>query len=111
MSTLITFDAIDWPANMKGTRIISLVASPTISNIRIRHVLIDGDAGLNVMSQHAFEALQIPLSKLTPSCSLGGVGNDPLWPYGHISLPVTFKTAENYCTELVVFNITDIELP
>ena len=39
------------------------------------------------------------------------IGRDPILPYGCITLPVTFGTAENYRTELVVFDIADFHLP
>ena len=88
-----------------------MVVSPTISNVKMHHVLIDGGASLSAMSLHAFKALQIPLSKLTPSRPFGEVGQDVVIPYGSISLPVTFGTVENYRTEAVVFDIADFGLP
>jgi hypothetical protein len=78
MNIPITFDTTDCPTHMASAGILPLVASPTISNVRIRHVLIDSRSGLNIMSLHAFKALQIPMSKLTPSHPFGGVGNDPV---------------------------------
>jgi hypothetical protein len=36
------------------------------------------------------------MSKLTPSCPFGKIGKDPIWTYDHISLPVTFRTIENF---------------
>jgi hypothetical protein len=111
MKTHITFDTTDYPNNMSRTGVLPLVAASTISNVRIRHVLIDGGTRLNVMSLHAFEALQIPMSKVKSSQPFGGMGNDPMWPYGHISLPVNFRTADNYMTEMIVFDVANIDLP
>jgi hypothetical protein len=54
------------PTTCQSAGVLPLMATPTISNVQICHVLIDGGAGLNVMSLHAFEALQIPMSKLKP---------------------------------------------
>jgi hypothetical protein len=77
-------------------------SSPTITNVRLYHVLIDGRAALNLIILKAFQKLQIPMSRLTPSRPFSGVGPDSIIPRGSISLPVTFGTAENYRTESVV---------
>jgi hypothetical protein len=87
MNTTISFGPSDCPENMAG--------APVISNVRLYHVLIDGGAGLNVISYAAFKQLQIPESKLTPPRPFSGVGPHPVFPLGSITLPVTFRTKEN----------------
>ena len=67
MNTTISFGPSDCPENMAGAGVLPLVTAPVISNVRHYHVLIDGGAGLNVISYVAFKQLQIPESKLTPS--------------------------------------------
>jgi hypothetical protein len=42
METSITFDASDCPKNMTGVGQLPQVVSPTIANVRLYHVLIDG---------------------------------------------------------------------
>jgi hypothetical protein len=42
--------------------------------MKLHHVLIDGGAGLNVISHAAFKQLQIPGSRLGPSRPFSGVG-------------------------------------
>jgi hypothetical protein len=74
-------------------------------------VLIDGGANLSVMSMHAFKALQIPMSALTPTELFGGVGKDIVITYGSISLPITFRMAENYHIEFIIFDIVDFIHP
>jgi hypothetical protein len=64
METLISFDASDWPKSMAGAGQLPLIISPTIVNIKLYHVLIDGGAALNLISLAAFMKLQIPMSKL-----------------------------------------------
>jgi hypothetical protein len=49
---------------MAGAGQLPLVVSPTIVNIKLYHVLIDGGAALNLISLTAFKKLQIPMSKL-----------------------------------------------
>jgi hypothetical protein len=84
---------------------------PVIANIKLHHVLIDGGAGLNVISHAAFKQLQIPGSRLGPSRPFSGVGAQPVYPLGSITLPVTFGTEENFRTENVQFDVAEVNLP
>jgi hypothetical protein len=89
-STTISFGASDCPENMAGAGILPLITAPVIANMKLHHVLIDGGAGLNVISHAAFKQLQIPGSRLGPSRLFSGVGPHPVYPLGSIALPVTF---------------------
>jgi hypothetical protein len=72
--TTISFGPSDCPENMAGAGVLPLITAPTIANVRLHHVLIDGGAGLSVISYAAFKNLQIPESKLAPSRPFSGVG-------------------------------------
>jgi hypothetical protein len=100
-STTISFGPSDCPENMAGAGVLPLVTAPTIANIKLHHVLIDGGAGLSVISYAAFKQLQTPESKLDPSRPFSGVGPHPVYPVGTISLPVMFGTEVNFRTENV----------
>jgi hypothetical protein len=100
-STTISFGASDCPENMVGAGILPLITAPVIANMRLHHVLIDGGAGLNVISHSAFKQLQILGSRLGPSRPFSGVGPQPVYPLGSIALLVTFETEENFRTENV----------
>jgi hypothetical protein len=54
METSIGFDTYDYLKNMTGAGQLPLVVSPTITNARLYHVLIDGGAALNLISLDAF---------------------------------------------------------
>jgi hypothetical protein len=110
-STTISFGASDCPENMVGAGILPLITAPVIANMKLHHVLIDGGAGLNVISHAAFKQLQIPGSRLGPSRSFFGVGPQPVYPLGSIALPVTFGTEENFRTENVQFDVAEVNLP
>jgi hypothetical protein len=110
-STTISFGASDCPENMVGAGILPLITAPVIANIKLRHVLIDGGAGLNVISHAAFRQLQIPGSRLGPSRPFSGVGAQPVYPLGSITLLVTFGTEENFRTENVQFDVAEVNLP
>jgi hypothetical protein len=64
VETPIGFDASDYPKSMADTRQLPLLISPTISNVNLYHVLIDGGVTLNLISLAAFKKLQILMGKL-----------------------------------------------
>jgi hypothetical protein len=96
---------------MAGAGILPLITAPVIVNMKLHHVLIDGGAGLNVISHAAFKQMQIPGSRLGPSRPFSGVGPQPVYPLRSIALPVTFGTEENFRTENVQFDIVEVNLP
>jgi hypothetical protein len=110
-STTISFGPSDYPENMAGAGVLPLVTAPTIANIKLHHVLINGGAGLNIISYAAFKQLQILESRLDPSRPFSRVGPHPIYPVGTISLPVTFGMEENFRTENVQFDVAEVNLP
>jgi hypothetical protein len=110
-STTISFGASDCPDNMAGSGVLPLITAPVIANMRLHHVLIDGGAGLNVISPAAFKQLQIPRSWLGPSRPFSRVGPQPVYPLGSIALPITFRIEENFRTENVLFDVAEVNLP
>jgi hypothetical protein len=111
METLIGFDTTDCPNSMVGVRQLPLLVSPTIANVKLYHVLIDGGVALNHISLTAFKKLQIPMGKLQPSHPFSGVGPVSVMPCDCISLPVTFGMAESFHIESVVFDVMEVSLP
>ena len=77
----------------------------------VTKTLIDGGAGLNVLSVEAFSLLHVPLERLQPSRPFSGVGAGSTASLGQIRLPVTFGTYDNYRTELIDFDVAHICLP
>jgi hypothetical protein len=49
--------------------------------------------------------------RISPSRPFSCVGPGSIIPRGSISLPVTFGTLKNYCTESVLFDIMKVNLP
>jgi hypothetical protein len=111
METPISFNATDCHKSMAGAGQLPLLISPTITNIRLYHVLVDGGAALDLISITAFKKLQIPMSKLQPSRPFSGVGPMSVMPRSYISLPVTFGTPGNFCMESVLYDVTEVSLP
>ena len=78
-----------------------MLCSPVISNVQVTKTLIDGGAGLNVLSEDTFDNLQVPYEKLQPTKPFSGVTDGSTTPIGQVRLPVTFGERKNYRTELI----------
>jgi hypothetical protein len=109
--TTISFEASDCPDNVAGPGVLPLITAPVVANMRLHQVLIDGGAGLSVISHATFRQLQVPGSRLGPSCPFSGLGLQPVYPLGSITLPVTFGTEENFCKENIQFDVAEVNLP
>src|SRR3954470_24593459 len=88
-----------------------MLCSPIISNMVVTRTLIDGGAGLNVLSVETFNNLQVPYNQLQPTEPFSGVTHGSTVPIGQVRLPVTFGARDNYCTELIDFDVAHIRLP
>ena len=107
----ITFDVGDHPDRVAGVGTLPLVVSPIIKNIQVTKMLVEGGAGLNILSAKLMDKLQIIEDQLAPSMSFLGVNLGATKPWGKIELPVTFGTKDNYHTENIIFDVADIALP
>ena len=52
---------------------LPMLCSPVISNIQVTKTLIDGSAGLNVLSVEMFDNPQVPYDQLQPTKPFSGV--------------------------------------
>ena len=67
-----------------------MLCSTIISNVQVTKTLINGGAGLNVLSVETFDSLQVPYDQLQPAKPFSGVTDGSTTPIGQIRLPVTF---------------------
>ena len=88
-----------------------MLCSPIISNVVVTKTLIDGGAGLNVLSVEMFNNLQVPYSQLQPTKPFPGITDGSTVPIGQVRLLVTFGACDNYRTELIDFDVAHIRLP
>ena len=88
-----------------------MLCSPIISSVQVTRTLIDGGAGLNVLSVETFNNLQVPYNQLHPTKPFSGVTDGSTVPIGQVRLPVTFGNRDNYRTELIDFDAAHIRLP
>jgi hypothetical protein len=107
----VTFDSADQLKCAAAAGALPFLCSPTISNVLVTKTLIDGGARLNVLSVGTFNTLQVPYDQLQPTKPFSGVIDGSTTPIGQIRLPVTFGNRKNYRTELIDFDVADIQLP
>jgi hypothetical protein len=107
----IGFDEEDHLASTRGVGTIPLLCTPTINNVAVNCTLIDRGAGLNIISIEIFEKMQVPYHRLMPTRPFFGVTEGSTTPIGHVRLPVTFDTRDNYRTESLDFDVAYIALP
>jgi hypothetical protein len=111
VETSVGFDATDYPKSMAGAGQLPLLVSPTITNVKLYHVLIDGGVALNLISLATFKMLQIPIGKLQPSCPFSAVGLMSVMLRSCISVLVTFRMVESFRAKSVLFDVTEVSLP
>ena len=101
----ITFSSSDQLKCAATISALPMLCSPIISNVLVTKTLIDGGAGLNVLSIDTFDRLQVSYDQLQPTKPFSGVTDGSTTPIGQIRLPVTFGQCDNYRTELIDFNM------
>jgi hypothetical protein len=106
----IGLDEEDHPTSTKGMGIIPFLCTPIINNIAVNRTLIDGGAGLNIISIEVFEKMQVPYHQLMPTRPFFRVTEGSTMPIGQVHLPVTFGTRDNYRTESLDFDVAYIAL-
>ena len=61
-----------------------MLCSPIVSNVVVTKTLIDGGAGLNVLSVETFNNLQVPYSQLQPTKPFSGITDGSTVPIGQV---------------------------
>ena len=107
----ITFSSADQLKCAATVGALPMLCSPVISNVQVTKTLINGGAGLNVLSIEMFDNLQVPYDQLQPTKPFSGVTDGSTTTIGKVHLPVTFGQHDNYRTELVDFDVAHIHLP
>ena len=88
-----------------------MVCSPIIGGSTVFRTLIDGGAGLNVLSVEAFDKLGVPCDRLRAMEPFTGVTDGSTTPIGQVRLPITFGIPGSYRTEHIDFDVAYINLP
>src|SRR6266516_3687269 len=109
--TPIIFDEEDHPNRTTTVGCLPLLVSPTIRNLKVTKMLVDGGAGLNLISPLVLNKLQIGEEELEVTGTFQGVNPGRSRPKGKITLPVNFGGQLNYRAEKIVFDVVDLPLP
>src|SRR5215216_2919324 len=96
--TPIIFDGEDHPGRTTAVGCLPLLVSPTIRNLKVTKMLVDGGAGLNLISPNVIGKLQIAEEELKATDTFQGVNPSRSHTKGKITLPVTFGGEPNYRT-------------
>ena len=107
----IIFDTEDHPDRTTAVGCLPLLVSPTIRNLKVTKLLVDGGAGMNLISPDVIKRLQIPDGDLEETGTFQGVNLGRSQPKGKITLSVTFGGELNYRTEKIVFDVAKVPLP
>jgi hypothetical protein len=88
-----------------------LLVDPVIRESRVKKVLVDGGSSINVTFPRTLLGLGVALKELHESDTLffGIVPTEGEYPLGHIYMPVTFGTLENYRTEFLRFEVAKFD--
>jgi hypothetical protein len=88
-----------------------LIVCPIFMDVKLNRVLVDGGSSLNILFLKTFDQMGLLRSALHPSRAPfhDTVPSVAAAPVGQITLPVTFGTRENFCTEHLQFEVADFE--
>jgi hypothetical protein len=77
----------------------------------VKKVLVDGGSSINVTFPRTLQGLGVHLKELHESDTpfFGIVPTEGEYPLGHIYMPVTFGTPENYRTEFLRFEVANFD--
>ena len=87
------------------------MVSPTIGNLKVTRMLVDGRAGLNLISPVVIKRLQIPDGDLEEMGMFQRVNPGRSQLKGKVTPPLTFGGELNYRTKRIVFDVAEIPLP
>jgi hypothetical protein len=107
----ITFTRADQWLNFDHLGKYPLLIDPVIRESRVKKVLVDGGSSINVTFPRMLQGLGVPLKELHESDTpfFGIVPTEGEYPIGHIYMPVTFGTPENYRTEFLRFEVANFD--
>ena len=94
--TPIIFDEEDHTDRTTAVGRLPLLVSPTIRNLKVTKMLVNGGAGLNLISPKVISKLQIAEEELKVTSTFQGINPGRSRPKGNILLRVIFGGELNY---------------
>jgi hypothetical protein len=107
----ITFtQAVQW-LNFDHPGKYPLLVDPVTRESRVKKVLVDGGSSINVTFPRTLLGLGVALKELHESDTpfFGIMPTEGKYLLGHIYMPVTFGTPENYRTEFLRFEVASFD--
>jgi hypothetical protein len=94
----ITFDCSDHPDFIPKPGWYPMVVCPIVKDVKLNKVLVDGGSSLNLLFLKTFDQMGLSGSLLHPSWAPfhGIAPGAAATPIGQITLPITFRTRENF---------------
>jgi hypothetical protein len=107
----ITFTRADQWLNFDHPGKYPLLVDPVIQETRVKKVLVDGGSNINVTFPWTLQGLGVALKELQESDTpfFGIVPTEGEYPLGHIYMPVTFDTPDNYRIEYLRFEVASFD--
>jgi hypothetical protein len=101
----ITFDRSDHPDFIPKLGRYPLIISPIIKDVKLNRVLVEEKSSLNILFLMTFDQMGLSRSVLHPSRAPFHriVPRAAATTIGQITLPMTFGTQQNFCTEYMQF--------
>jgi hypothetical protein len=108
---LITFTRADQWLNFDHLGKYPLLVDPVIRESRVKKVLVDGGSSINITFPRTLLGFGVALKELHESDTpfFGIMRTEGEYPLGHIYMPVTFGTPENYRTEFLRFEVSSFD--
>jgi hypothetical protein len=109
----ITFDQIDHPDCVPKLGRFPLIVNSLVGTIGFTKALMDGDSNLNLMYLDTFEGLGLAQDQLknNPHSFYWVVTGKQSITFRQVTLPVTFRDASNYRTEMLAFELNELSGP
>jgi hypothetical protein len=106
-----TFDRSDHPNFIPKLGWYPVIVYPIVKDVKLNRVLVDGGSSLNILFLKTFDQMGLYRSLLHPSWTpfCGIVPGAVVTLVGQISLPITFRTQENFRMETIQFEVSDFE--
>jgi hypothetical protein len=105
----ITFSRKDHWVHIPDLGTYPLVVNPIVNGAWLPKTLIDRGSSLNIIFIETLRKMEFDFSKMT-ACDepfYRVVPGKAAYPIGHVCLPVTFGTEENFRTEYLTFEVAD----
>jgi hypothetical protein len=105
----ITFSRKDHWVHIPDPGTYPLVVNPLVNRAWLPKILIDRGSGLNIIFTEMLCKMEFDFNKMT-ACDeafYGAVPGKAAYSIGHVCLPVTFGTRENFRTEYLTLEVAD----